>query len=41
MTILDAFDDTSEEVIRASQWLDPIPGFPETRQASRRALMAS
>ena len=30
MTILDAFDDTSEEVIRASQWLDPVPGFPET-----------
>lgn len=30
MTILNAFDDTSEEVIRASQWLDPIDDFPET-----------
>jgi nucleoside phosphorylase len=30
MTILDAFDDTSEEVIRASQWLQPVDGFPET-----------
>lgn len=30
MTILNAFDDTSEEIIRASQWLDPVPDFPET-----------
>ncbi|HEV2065225.1 MAG TPA: nucleoside phosphorylase [Thermomicrobiales bacterium] len=30
MTILDAFDDTSEEVIRASQVVKPIKDFPET-----------
>jgi nucleoside phosphorylase len=30
MTILDAFDDTSEEVIRASQVVSHIDGFPET-----------
>lgn len=30
MTILDAYDDTSEEVIRASQMVSPIDGFPET-----------
>jgi nucleoside phosphorylase len=30
MTILHAFDDTSEEIIRASQLVDPIEGFPET-----------
>ncbi len=30
MTILNAFDDSSDEVIRASGWIDPIEGFPET-----------
>jgi uridine phosphorylase len=30
MTILNAFDDTSEEVIRASQVVSPIDDFPET-----------
>jgi uridine phosphorylase len=30
MTILNAFDNTSEEVIRASQVVDPIDDFPET-----------
>lgn len=30
MTILEAFDDTSAEIIRADQWLEPIEGFPET-----------
>lgn len=30
MTILDAFDGASDEVIRANQWLEPIEGFPET-----------
>lgn len=30
MTILNAFDDMSEEVIRASQVIDPIGDFPET-----------
>lgn len=30
MTILDAFDDGSDEVIRASQVVAPIDGFPET-----------
>jgi nucleoside phosphorylase len=30
MTILNAFDDTSEEVIRASRVVNPIDDFPET-----------
>ena len=30
MTILDAFDDTSEEIIRASHVVKPIDDFPET-----------
>jgi nucleoside phosphorylase len=30
MTILNAFDDTSEEVIRASQVVNPVDDFPET-----------
>jgi len=30
MTILNAFDNTSEEVIRAHQVIDPLDGFPET-----------
>ena len=30
MTILNAFDDTSEEVIRASQVVSPIDDFPKT-----------
>jgi uridine phosphorylase len=30
MTILNALDETSEEVIRASQVVEPIDGFPET-----------
>lgn len=30
MSILDAFDDTSAEVIRASQVVDPINDFPKT-----------
>lgn len=30
MTILDAFDEGSDEVIRASQLVPPLAGFPET-----------
>jgi len=30
MTILDAFDDATDEVIRASQVVQPVDGFPET-----------
>lgn len=30
MTILNAFDDTSDEVIRASQVINPVDDFPET-----------
>ena len=30
MSILNAFDDTSEEVIRASQMVSPVDDFPET-----------
>jgi uridine phosphorylase len=30
MTIANAFDDTSEEVIRANQVVRPVEGFPET-----------
>jgi purine-nucleoside phosphorylase len=30
MSIIDAFDDVSDEVIRASQVVAPIEGFPET-----------
>jgi uridine phosphorylase len=30
MTIIQAFDDTSEEVLRASQLVAPVEGFPET-----------
>ncbi|MGC4190153.1 MAG: nucleoside phosphorylase [Thermomicrobiales bacterium] len=30
MTILNAFDDSTDEVIRASQVVQPVEGFPET-----------
>ena len=30
MTIIDAFDATSDEIIRANQMVDPVDGFPET-----------